>query len=182
MGYYKPINPEKLKRRQEALYEANPGLRDAFLKCVNHVVEDIRSRFNRWGKLSDKQVALVLRMTKEHEERAARWAAEEATAASWTVEGKQEVTGTVASVKEKCTQYGYSWKMVLKLDDGRKAYSTVPAALIRKLDAERAEGPQALRGSEVTVSATLRISDDSKSFAFLSRPQFVSCDRFAEVA
>lgn len=38
-----------------------PGLEDA-LKCSHPIVQDIAFRFNRWGSLSEKQIALVLKL------------------------------------------------------------------------------------------------------------------------
>lgn len=47
-----------------AFLDAHPGL-EAALACQHRIVQDIAERFAKWGSISDKQVALVLKLAAE---------------------------------------------------------------------------------------------------------------------
>ena len=65
-------------------------------------------------------------------------------------------------MQERESQFGITWKMLVKLAGGSKVWCTVPA------------GSEATRGDVITFKATFEVSKDDPSFAFGSRPTFVS--------
>lgn len=111
--------------------------------------------------LSDKQLAAAKASIAKDAERAAQREAERANA-SPVVEGRQEITGKVVSVKAKEDPYSYSggivWKMTVKDDRGFKVWGTVPSTI----DPEQ--------GDRVTFTATVSASKDDNAFGFFKRP------------
>jgi len=73
--------------------------------------------------------------------------------------GRQVVTGTILSIKEKWSEWGRQLKMTLKTTGGWKLYCTLPASI------DTAE-----RGDVVRLTVTVKPSRDDKLFAFGSRP------------
>lgn len=158
---------------RQAFLDAHPGLAEA-LETDHHIVRDIRSRFQEFRSLSDKQVALVMKIAAE----ARRPAAEkEKTVAAPIVGGRQTFTGTVVSAKVMETAYGDSCKMTVKVataDGVWLAWGTAPAGLLEAV-ADIAQQKNisrcaALRGTVVEVTAALKPGRES-NFALLVRPQ-----------
>lgn len=152
---------EREARREDFLAQ-HPGL-SAALETDHPIVRDIRTRFVEFLSLSDRQVALVLKLAAE--------AASPPPPAEEHVdapEGKQTFRGTVVSVKSQETDYGVTLRMTVKMTerDGRTwlAWGTCPAAIASADES----GP--LRGCIVEVTATLRRGRDPH-FAMMSRPR-----------
>lgn len=85
-------------------------------------------------------------------------------AATPAPEGRVAVTGEVASTKVVEGDYGTSYKMLVKADEGFKVWVSIPAALLETTTLEEA------KGRRVTFTATLTPSRDDVSFAFGNRP------------
>lgn len=74
-------------------------------------------------------------------------------------EGRQTISGEILSIKEKCGQFGYSLKTLIKLPNGTKVYGSLPKG---------AENMQ--RGDTIHFTATFSKSDDDPTFGFFKRP------------
>lgn len=124
-------------------------------------VWDLRDKFQRYGELSERQVAALRRTV----EKSNRPKAPEPTWIEVPAEGRQTVTGTVLAVKFYENDYGTTVKMLLKVgtdDAAWKLWTTVP----RSLHPER--------GEEVTIKVTVERSSDDPTFAKGKRPMVVA--------
>lgn len=158
------LRQESKERREKVLTE-NPGLVNAF-ELDNQITRDIKERFERHGYLSDKQIALVLRL---HEQAQQREADKESYCAAPT--GKTTVTGEIISTKYHDTDFGCTPKMTVKVQNGDKfflVWSTIPAAI-----ADSTPMLRDLRGSHIQFTATLSTGRDHH-FAFAKRPSKAS--------
>lgn len=144
---------------------------------MNHIVRDIAMRLQSWGSISDKQVALCSRIVREDDERRAQRAAERAMA-SPAPSGRVVVEGEVVMVREYDGDYGSTWKMMVRADDGWKAFVTVPRGLEPEsytggtVDDPKSFVAQmaALKGQRVRFTATLAPKADDPTFAIAKRP------------
>lgn len=125
-----------------------------------HVAEDILIKARRYP-ISAKQAAVVERALERAAQDDERKAEREAEAAlrSPAPEGRLTFTGTVEWTGLKQTQYGVTRKIRVLTDDGWACYGTAPASIIQ------VEG-----GDRVTMTATLKPTDDDPTFAWFSRP------------
>lgn len=154
-------------KRQEFL-TANPALAEA-LKTANDPIharngfaQDVLRKLDQYGSLSPAQVNAVVASLKRDVEFAARKAAEALEPKGDAPSGRVTITGTVVSLKSVESQWGFATKMLVKLGNGSKVWLTAPSR-------ETIE-----RGDTVTVTATFKVSDDDRSFAFGSRPVLVN--------
>lgn len=93
-----------------------------------------------------------------------RVARTEAAAFTPAPEGRVVVTGEVASTKVVEGDYGTTYKMLVKSDEGYKVWCSVPSALLETTTLEEA------KGRRITFTATLEPSRDDVAFAFGKRP------------
>lgn len=165
---------DRLRNLRRFVAEASPELRLA-LRADHDVVRDIRSKLVKWGSLSPKQAAFVLKLAQEVKDRAARQAARDAEPKGEVVEGRQEVVGEVVSVK---TQDGFTYNsvrvvMTVRLEDseGRvtRLWGTCPESLLDVVEAA-SQGTGALKGRRVGFTATVTRSDRDPAFGFFKRP------------
>jgi hypothetical protein len=127
----------------------------------NEFIADVGHKLLRYGGLSEKQVAAVLKNRDREAEFAAKREAEAAKLADAPAlaEGRYEIEGDVVSVKSGENDYGFWMKMLVKMDDGNKVYGTVPSAL---------GSPE--KGERVQFTAKVDRSPDDEHFGFFSRP------------
>lgn len=111
--------------------------------------ESVRATFEASGYLTASQAEVVVRM-----------AAEQASEPepSPVIEGRIVITGKVLSVKWTSSQFGEVCRMIVLDDRGFKVWGTRPAAL------------EAQAGDRVTLTATVKVSEDDPTFGFYSRP------------
>jgi hypothetical protein len=153
----------KRQEKREAFLAEHEGLAEA-LKADHYIVADIDRKLDRYGSISDKQIALVQKIVREEKERAERKAVEDARPKARAAEGRREITGTILSVKwqESPYRYGSSLKQLVEVteQDGSvwRAWGTVPAAI-----------DEVQKGAVVAFTATFKPADDP-DFAFYSRP------------
>lgn len=173
----------KLGQRVKAFYEANPGLEAAL--CVrHHILADMQGRLAKWGDLSPKQVAFALKLADEVTKREAERAAEPKVE---VVPGRRVIVGNVLSAKAQKSDYGTTYKMLVKTDDGQKLWGTVPTALIgqamdlcavkfpvgsgyKPYEEQHAEALKSLRGLRVSFTGTVEVAKNDPCFGFWSRP------------
>jgi len=165
---------ESLKawKRREEFVAKHPSIAAA-LKAIeepvhagNAFVKDVLRKLDRYGSLSDKQVAAVeqsLARDVEHAREEGRRRAVEPKGDA--PEGRQEVTGQVLSVQFRESDWGEVLKMLVKLVNNSKVWVTVPSGALGT------DG--GLKGKVITIRATFERSRDDKSFAFGKRPTLV---------
>lgn len=162
--------------KRQAFVEANPAVAAALAAIErpehagNHFVKDVLSKLDRYGDLSEKQIAAVTASLARDLTRAAQKAAEALEVKGDAPSGRVDVTGEVLSVQFREGDYGGSFKSLIKLDNNAKVWVTVPGEDSFK------------RGDRVTIRATWTPSQDDKSFAFGKRPHLVSVEPAAAEA
>jgi len=146
------------------LFAQYPTLETAF--AVNHyIIRDISARFERYGEISEKQIALVLKIARETEEQAARKAQQALEKHVDAPTGRQIVRGTVVSKKTYESAYGLQVKMTVKIatDAGSwLCWGSVPSAI-----------SEVRTGDSVEFTATLEKGRDAH-FALFKRPTLAS--------
>lgn len=80
----------------------------------------------------------------------------------WLQEGRREVEGEILSVKERATDFGYVWKILVLQDDGNKVWGTLPRAIDGAADQ--------LVGRRIHFTAKVSRSREDPLFGFYSRP------------
>ena len=71
-----------------------------------------------------------------------------------------EMIGTVASIKCHETQWGYSYKMLVKVDKGFKVFGSIPSAI-----------DEVEKGDKVSFIANVKQSRDDTTFGYFKRPR-----------
>lgn len=128
------------------------------LNCDHRIVADIKSRFRKYGSMSDKQRELVMKLYHEEKEKKARWEKRKKESGP-TPEGRVEMSGKVVSIKTKETQWGSTEKMLVELENGSRVYGTVPTAICH-----------IEKGAQISFRATVTQSKDDHTFGFFKRP------------
>lgn len=152
------------KADREAVLAVNPGL-ESLLKLDHHIIADIAERFNRYGKISEKQIHLVCKIGAE------LWcpARPELPTAAVVTGKKVEITGEILTAKFQDSNYGGAYKMLVRDDRGFKVWGTVPSAIVEGVEATQPIG--VLKGERITFLATVEASKDDETFGFTKRPR-----------
>lgn len=156
-------------------------------------LEDMRAKVRKYGSLSEKQVAFALSLHKQIAERLIsgedelKLREERIASGLRAPSGRVSVRGTIISVKYVENDFGGSWKSLIELENGTRAYGTIPYdhrqlqycgnGVYAKIEAER--------GDEVEITATFEVSEKDPLFAFYKRPKFENIGlrrRYEEVA
>jgi len=161
---------QKNDEARKEFLEQHVGLEDA-LETDHYIVKDIKYRFVKYCNISEKQIALVMKLYNESKDKSV---VEEETYVP-APEGRTTFSGTIVKAEWRDDPYHYgngSIKMTVKVvtDDGVWiAWGTCPAAIS---DAMYAQGKycEDYRGTEVEITATLKQSD-KPHFAFFKRPR-----------
>lgn len=165
------IEVRKMEAKQEALKATDPdvfeflmgieidgweeGEKDSFIRSMAESI--------RWVTQANKP--FTQKMIDAVRNNMARRVAKAATiAANPAPNGRVVVTGEVVSARFQDNDFGGSYKMLVKDDQGFKVWSTIPNALMETTTTDEAVGRR------VTFVATLTVSNDDTSFAFASRP------------
>jgi len=154
---------------RQAFIAANPSVAEA-LEAIgkpehakNFFVADVLRKLDQYGSLSERQVAAITQSLARDRAAAERKAAEATEVKGDAPSGRQTVTGEVLSIKVKESEFGPVRKMLVKLANNAKVWTSVPN-----------NGDDVNRGDVITFTATFTVSNDDKGFAFGSRPRFVS--------
>lgn len=145
----------------QALVDAHPGLAEA-LTTPHRIVEDIAGKLAKFGSISPKQIALVIKLAEQ-----VRIDRETATECP---EGTVVVEGEVLSVKAKSDFDRVRLVWTVRDDRGFKVWGTVPSALVGGYG-ETAEDSKVGRGGRVRFTATVTRSDRDETFGFAKRPR-----------
>lgn len=151
-----------------AFLAAHPGLPEAFALVstgqAHPILRDLAAQFHARGSLSDKQVALALKLAREVT--APRETTEQhAPAPTGTV----EFEGVVVSTKVYDSNYGSTTKITVRVETPEGswlAWGTVPAAIHGAVNYEN----RRLRGARVRIRATLKAGRE-RHFALMGRPR-----------
>lgn len=136
----KALTRSKNAEERDGFLREHPGLEDAL--AVDHpIIRDIGGRFAQYRSISDKQVALVMKLADEV--RNPRPPAPEDVKVEGPT-GKAEFRGTIVSAKVVEGDYGSTWKITVKVQaEGGcwLAWGTAPQALLDEVveEAETAE-------------------------------------------
>jgi len=157
----------------KAKFPAIQGGTVAFLSDLNH-------KLNRYGNLTENQVAAVVKIKARNDERLAAYAArnEELAEVAPLAEGRYEITGTIVSTKivEGYDPRDQILKMLVEQADGNRVFGTVPgfladAVIFGEYNEETKEYDKAdLKGKTITFKATVERSRDDEHFGFFKRP------------
>ena len=132
----------------------------------NKFYADLLAKLERFGALTDGQMAAVERnIDKDNQratEREARVVREAAMDKNPCPTGRGTITGEVISRKWKDTPFGDQLKMLVLDDRGFKVWGSVPGRLSGD------DGVQ--RGDRITFVAEVTQSDDDELFGFFKRP------------
>ncbi len=158
----------KIWKKRVAFLEANPTIVAAIEQAKgdahknNHFVQDVLSKLNQYGTLSERQVSAVLKSLAQDVQRAAQKAQEATEVKGDAPVGRQTVTGMVLSTKVVEGGFGTTKKMLVKLLNNSRVWVSVPG------------GSGVERNDTVTFMATFEASKDDKSFSFGKRPVLVN--------
>ena len=165
MKDWQDANPDA-EPNYEGVIEGAPKFRD--VSRDEFVVQDIVGKVVKYGNLPSEKAQAYLVKLLDLIERAPEIAAEKAAAKALelanakpvpVVEGRVLVKGEVISLKWQEGYYGNVLKMLVKAD-GYKLWGSVPSAIADEVE----------RGAVVEFNASVKASDDDKSFGFFSRP------------
>ena len=158
----------KVWKARCAFLDANPAVAAAIEQAKgaahakNTFVADVLGKLDRFGSISERQIAAVISSLRRDAETAARKAAEAVEVKGDAPSGRVTVTGEILTVKDQEGAYGVVTKMLLKLANNSKVWLTAPGEMT------------AGRGDTITVTATFEVSRDDKSFSFGKRPHLVA--------
>ncbi len=153
---------------REEFLKDKPELVAAMNDTANHdnFCKDVIGKLAKYGTLSEKQVAAVIKGVARFKERKATEATK--PPAGPAPVGKVKVQGVVACTKFQASDFGDVHKMLVVFDNGSKAWGTVPSTL-PTMD------PNApLKGSRVEFTADFTAKDGDPTFAFYKRPSKAS--------
>lgn len=123
------------------------------------VIADILSKLRQYGSISEKQIALIVRLEAEIEEKISNYIPPVPNGPA--PRGKQTIEGEFVSSKAVEGYMGNTaYKMIVKLDNGSRVYGTIPMSL-----------SDVNKGDRVQFTATFEAPrDGAEDFAFFKRP------------
>jgi len=155
------------KTKARLLAEANRAAGEAFLASrldlqeafqVDHrIIADIRAKLFKYGSISEKQAAFVLKLALEELEREPEPTSQPIP--EGLLDGRHEFSGTILGFKEKASDWGTVCKMLFRDDRGFKLYGTAP----------NTDGFYG-KGARLSFVARAERSKDDPAFGFFSRP------------
>lgn len=199
----------RIKTAREEYFEAHPGIEPVYVRYTlwtknaveapefeDTFLQDLMRKLKNYGSLSEKQTPWVKKCLDRFVERQiadAKRAEEKATVAD-VEEGTYEFTGTVVSIKLHESDFGDSFKMTVKADDGRVYWGTVPASLetwweqntdpdegyftgFPGFDEKKGSGERNGIGVKVTIKASVTKSNKDRTFGFFKRPRLISAEK-----
>jgi hypothetical protein len=164
------LHAMRRNERQERIVQfldAHPGL-EADLNENHPILRDMNAKLDRWGSLSDRQIAFARKLARDVRNPEAHVDAPEGRGVTFS--------GVVVSVK-LVAGFGYNapatTKMVVKVaatGGSWLVYVTAPAAVLDAINGSP------LKGATVTVTADLERSPNKRHFAFGKRPRAARLD------
>jgi hypothetical protein len=179
----KEIAREKNAKQRQSFLDKYPGLEEA-LEVEHHIIADIKNRFVTYRELSEKQIALVMKIADEV--RNPKPTPPEDVKVPGPL-GKTEFQGTIVSAKVHEGAWGSAWKITVKVSTEGGcwlAWGTAPRYLMDEIvkaiegDPVRSRANRGneirdtLRGRVITLRAILERGSE-KHFRFMKRPTVV---------
>ena len=143
------------------LYNEDEGYNVA--KKEHRILNDMAGKLAKWGDMSEGAVAFAVKLL-----------ADEDAPKTTIEEGKRVISGTVIKCEWRESDWGSSYKLSIKLDDGSGIiWGTIPAKVeeaarhisnysqVRGFDIETV-----VKGASITFKATVTRSDKSTDFGF----------------
>ncbi len=158
---------------REEYLATHPGLGEA-LKHKHRITEDIAIRFDEYGFLSDKQIALVFKIFNESK----RVRTEEKHVPAPT--GRIAFTGRIVSIKAHDGDFGSSLKVTIKVETPEGswlAWGTLPTTIQGEIQT-LGHSAEAVVGALIELTGTLSAGRDPY-FAFFKRPSKAILKMFA---
>lgn len=125
----------------------------------NEFIRDVLAKGAKYGSLSERQLAAIVKAEQRDREREAKRAEWENEVRGTIAEGRQEIAGEVISIKWQANDYGERRVMTVKDAENRCYWGTMPSSL-REVE----------HGDKVRFTATVTRSDKDESFGFFKRP------------
>lgn len=166
---YADLSPEDFVK--QLVCEMNEGIRRE-----NNFMRSMREAVVKYGSLTERQLAAVVKFQANEVQFAARKAEEDANAED-VIEGTITVTGEVISAKYKYTQFGETLKITVRDDRGFKVYGTCAKQLQAKMGMEADEFytdeqmKDLFVGRRIEFTATVNQAEGDTKFGFFSRPR-----------
>lgn len=133
------------------------------------ILDDMAQKLERYGSLSERQIAFAWKLIAEIPERKARIAQREAEEAAAkpipaeVLEAKRStITGEIIYGDWRESEWGSAYKIIVRDDRGFKVWLTCPEALFQPGCPEN--------GTRVQMDAAITASDDDPAFGFGKRP------------
>lgn len=143
---------------EAAFLAEHEGLAEA-LETDHHIVDDLAATLRDCGSISEKQVALAMKIAREQAERAQARAEEPQEP---VVEGRGPVVGEIVHIRSEEVRFGgnasLSVKVLIADDRGFRLWGTAPKSIRDEIS----------KGARVSLTATLTAKEDG--FGFFSRP------------
>jgi hypothetical protein len=149
---------QQFKKAWQQWLEVNPAFVILGDIVEDSTIQDIMHRGRSTGKLSDKARDYLAVRATWFVERAVSKAKEALEPKSECLTGRIQVKGQILSVKHQDSQWGGSYKMLVKDYRGFKVWGNIPS----EIDANV--------GDVVEFTATVEKSDKDESFGFYKRP------------
>jgi len=147
------------------LYNEDEGYNVA--KKEHRILNDMAGKLAKWGDMSEGAASFAQKLLDD-----------ESAPKETIEEGKRVISGTVVKCEWRETQWGSSYKVSVKLDDGTGiVWGTLPGNVeeaarhcanysqVRGFDIETI-----VTGAAITFSSTITRSDKSTDFGFFKRP------------
>lgn len=158
---------QRIVAERERFFTENPSGREAYEYAIdqlqgrhNDFLANYVSKIERYGSTSQRFVDAVLRDKAKRAERQAEQEQEVREPISdELLEGRQQITGQVVSVKTQENDYGVREVMTVRDDRGFLVWGTVPSAI-----------DDVVKGQRVSFVAGLQRSDKDECFGFFKRP------------
>ena len=148
-------------------------------------LRDLRGKVRAKGVLSEKQEAFAISLYDQARRTLVSCAQEGEKRAKAiesgvrSPEGKQTISGVIASIKWVDSDFGGAFKCLINLDNGTKCYGTLPTTQHETSEIINNEWVkfQAEKNDEVTFTASFEVSQKDPLFSFYKRPtKFVNKD------
>lgn len=138
-------------------------------------LRDMKVAYERWGSLTDRQVASVEKCMAARQKFYAKKMEEAMNEPTIPLaEGRRLVEGEVLSHKWQPNNYGATHKMLVKQDDGNKVWGTVPREVANYCYHNAENENRDLKGLRVKFTAKVEQSSNDEHFGFFSRPNNAS--------
>jgi hypothetical protein len=151
---------------RKAFLAEHPGLEEA-LRTDHYIINDINRKFRQqYPTLTEKQVALVFKIHAEQNKPmtcdfcGGTHKLDDCPNRKPIETGRHKVEGIVLCIKERETNYGIVFKMLVLLNTGSKLWVTQPSLLYG----------ENLKGKKISLTVTIKKSNDDQFFGFGSRP------------